>query len=117
MVKPKMDIEVGANPKREMTKRYGFGLGVFRGATPCLKVLILAPLLIISPLELAIMMVLVFTIATTTYPVIGFLSANIFKNFRKYDTFVQTAGAIMLIGIGIFMMLNELANNYAIIGV
>ena len=115
--KSKTDLKTGINPKGDMTKSYGFFLGVFRGATPCIKVLILAPLLLVSPLDLAIMMVLVFTAATTTYPVIGFLSANLFKNFRKYDTFVQTVGAVMLIGIGIFMMLNELAFNNAIIGV
>lgn len=36
-----------------MNKKNGFLLGVFRGATPCLKILILAPLLIVVELPLA----------------------------------------------------------------
>ncbi len=91
-----------------LSKRYGFFLGVFRGATPCLKMLILTPLLLIVELPLAIVLIMVFAGATTLYPVLGFLTANLFTNFRKYDTYVQVVGASLLIGIGIFTILNHL---------
>ncbi|MCK5560136.1 MAG: hypothetical protein KAJ51_06065, partial [Thermoplasmata archaeon] len=49
------------------TTRYSFLLGVFRGATPCLKIFILAPLLIIVDLWLAFFMILIFALASTIY--------------------------------------------------
>ena len=101
----------------KMTKRYGFFLGVFRGATPCLKVFILAPLLIVVELPLAFLMILVFASASTVYPIIGFLSANLLKNFGKYDAYVQVAGAIILISIGVFMILNHILFQGGSVGV
>jgi cytochrome c biogenesis protein CcdA len=48
------DINANAN-----TNRYSFFLGMFRGATPCLKIFILAPLLIIVDFQLALLMLIV----------------------------------------------------------
>lgn len=99
------------------TQRYGFFLGLFRGATPCLKILILAPLLIIVDLPLAFLMIIVYASASTIYPLIGFLSANLLKNFSKYDNYVQVTGAIILISIGIFMIFNQLLTQNCSIGI
>jgi len=90
-----------------ITKQYSFGLGLFRGATPCLKVIILAPLLLIFPLPGAVLLILVFAATSTIYPLIGFLSANVINNFRKYDAYVQTTGAIIIISIGAYMIFNQ----------
>jgi cytochrome c biogenesis protein CcdA len=85
-----------------ITSRYSFFLGIFRGATPCLKLIILAPLLIVVELQLALLMILIFASASTLYPIIGFLSANLLTSFKKYDAYVQVVGAFVLISIGIF---------------
>ena len=93
----------------KITRSYSFFLGIFRGATPCLKIIILAPLLIIVDLPLAFLMILVFTGASTIYPVIGFLAANVLKNFPKFDVYVQVTGAIILISVGVFTIFNHLS--------
>lgn len=99
-----------------MTKRYSFILGLFRGATPCLKIFILAPLLIIVDLQLAFMMILVFALASTIYPIIGFLSASVLMNFRKYEAYVRVTGAVVLISIGIFTIVKYLLTPPCTIG-
>lgn len=92
----------------KLTRRTGFLLGMFRGATPCLKIFILAPLLIIVELPVAFLMILIFALASTIYPFIGFLSANLLTTARKYEPYVQLAGAISLISIGMFMIFKQL---------
>jgi len=99
------------------TNRYSFLLGVFRGATPCLKIFILAPLLIIVELPLAFLMILVFAAASTIYPIIGFLSASILTNLRKYHAYVQITGAIVLISIGVFTIIKQLLVQNCPIGI
>lgn len=98
-------------------KRYGFLLGVFRGATPCLKIFILAPLLIIVDLWLAFLMILVYALASTIYPVIGFLSASVLTNIKKYEAYVQITGAIILISIGVFTIIKQLVIQDCVIGI
>jgi cytochrome c biogenesis protein CcdA len=99
------------------TNTYSFLLGVFRGATPCLKIFILAPLLIIVELPLAFLMILVFATASTIYPIIGFLSASILTNLRKYHAYVQLTGAIVLISIGVFTIIKQLLVQNCPIGI
>ncbi len=94
--------------KYKLTKSYSFILGLFRGATPCLKIFILAPLLIVVEIQLAFLMIIVFAAASTVYPIIGFLSASILMNFRKYEVYVRTAGACVLISIGVFTIIKYL---------
>ena len=100
----------------KLTKRYSFLLGVFRGATPCLKIFILAPLLIIVDLWLAFLMILVYALASTIYPIIGFLSANLLTNLRKYEIPVQVTGAVILISIGIFTIFKQLITQSCALG-
>ncbi|WP_455391779.1 hypothetical protein [[Eubacterium] cellulosolvens] len=101
----------------KFTRRYSFLLGVFRGATPCLKIFILAPLLIIVDLWLALLMILVYALASTIYPVIGFLSANLLSNIRKYETHVQITGAIILISIGAYTIIKQLMTQSCTVGI
>ena len=95
------------NISSKTTNRYSFILGMFRGATPCLKIFILAPLLIIVDLWLAFLMILVFALASSIYPVIGFLSASLLGNVRRYEAHVQITGAIILISIGVFTIIKQ----------
>jgi cytochrome c biogenesis protein CcdA len=92
-------------------------LGVFRGATPCLKIFILAPLLIIVDLWLAFLMILIYALASTIYPVIGFLSASLLGNLRRYEAHVQITGAIVLISIGVFTIYKQLMIQSCTVGI
>ena len=99
------------------TTRYSFLLGVFRGATPCLKIFILAPLLIIVDLWLAFFMILIFALASTIYPVIGFLSASLLGSLRRYEAHVQITGAIVLISIGVFTIYKQFMIQSCTVGI
>jgi ABC-type nickel/cobalt efflux system permease component RcnA len=81
---------------------FGFGLGVFRGVTPCFKIIVLAPLLIVVSVPNALAMVLVFTVVSMVYPVIGYLSASTLHNFVRNRDLLMIAGAVVLILIGIY---------------
>jgi cytochrome c biogenesis protein CcdA len=94
--------ELDSNPK---TASF-FALGVFRGATPCLKVAILAPLLISVDFGLAMVMVLAYAAVSTVYPVIGLLSGNLLRHTRKYAIHVRVAAALLIIALGIFFIIN-----------
>jgi hypothetical protein len=83
-----------------------FALGVFRGATPCLKVAILAPLLISVDFGLAMIMVLAYAAVSTVYPVIGLLSGNLLRQTRKYAVHMRVAAAVLIIALGIFFIIN-----------
>jgi len=92
----------------KLTKRYSFILGLFRGATPCLKMIIIAPLLIVTDFWTAVVMVLIFAASSTLYTIIGFVSASVLINFKKYESYVQVAGACILIAIGIFTIATKI---------
>jgi ABC-type nickel/cobalt efflux system permease component RcnA len=101
----------------KLTKRYSFILGIFRGATPCLKFFIIAPLLLIVDLWLAVLMIIIFAASSSVYTIIGFMSASILINFRKYERYVQAAGACILIGIGIFTIVNKIITTSCSVGI
>ena len=87
--------------------RSAFLLGILRGATPCVKLMVLSPLLIaVGPLWAAALS-FVYALASTAYPVIGFLVASSISYIPKYERAVKVAGASMMIFIGLYMMFNE----------
>jgi cytochrome c biogenesis protein CcdA len=100
----------------KLTKRYSFFLGLFRGATPCLKLFVIAPLLIVVDFYVAVLMVLVFAATSTIYTIIGFISASILTSFRKYETHVQIAGATILIAIGLYTIIIRLITPACTVG-
>ncbi|MFQ6106164.1 MAG: hypothetical protein ACE5QF_01045 [Thermoplasmata archaeon] len=83
-----------------------FVLGAFRGATPCLKVAVLATLLISVDFGLAMMMVLAYAAVSTIYPIIGLLSGNLLRQTRKYALYFRVAAALLIITLGIFFLVN-----------
>jgi cytochrome c biogenesis protein CcdA len=101
----------------KLTKHYSFMLGIFRGATPCLKIFIIAPLLLIVHFWLAVLMIIIFAAASSVYTIIGFISASVLTNFRKYEKYVQVAGACMLIGIGAFTIINRIISTSCAVGI
>jgi len=99
----------GCPKRRFMRHRQSFAVGLFRGATPCLKIMVLAPLLVSVDLPLALAMVVVFALTSTVYPLMGFLFGSWLRRFERYRTHLRVAGALILILVGIYSIANELA--------
>lgn len=85
-----------------LEKRSGFYLGILRGATPCAKIIVLAPLLVAVGFPGSFPLIFVYTAASTIYPVIGYLSADVLSNFEKHQFLLKIAGTFLLIAIGLF---------------
>jgi hypothetical protein len=84
-----------------------FLLGVLRGATPCVKLMVLAPLLIaVGPLW-ALALSFVYALASSAYPLIGFLAASSLSFIPRYERALKATGAILLVFIGFYMTINE----------
>jgi hypothetical protein len=92
-------------------KKYGFVLGVLRGATPCAKIIVLSPLLVAVGFPYALLLVLVYAAASTVYPLIGYLSADLLSKFEGYQFHLKIAGALILIIIGAYSIVNVLLWN------
>lgn len=86
--------------------KYGFFLGVLRGATPCTKVIVLAPLLVAVGFPFSLLLILVYALTSTVYPIIGYLSADLLSKFEKYRYTLKLLGALILISIGIYTIIN-----------
>lgn len=93
---------------RKFKNSYVFALGVARGATPCLKIMVLVPLLVSVDIYLALAMILVYALASTIYPVIGFLSGSLLRSVEKHATYVRVAAALILVAVGVYSIINVL---------
>lgn len=76
----------------------GFALGAIRGATPCLKVAILVPLLVVSPPVTVGLMSLAYVATSSLYPVIGILAGDALHTALGGRRAVRLAGAV---GVGL----------------
>lgn len=93
---------------RRFKNSYVFALGIARGATPCLKIMVLLPLLVAVDIYLALAMILVYALASTIYPVIGYLSGNLLRSVEKHSLYVKMGAAVVLVTVGIYSILNVL---------
>ncbi|UCE75207.1 MAG: hypothetical protein JSV56_05760 [Methanomassiliicoccales archaeon] len=98
-------LKTGCRKHRALEKRSGFILGVLRGATPCAKIVVLAPLLVAVGFPSSILLILVYASVSTVYPIIGYLSADILSKFERYQIVLKIMGAAILIAIGIYTIL------------
>jgi|GEM_PF-4151228 len=80
----------------------GFGLGFLRGATPCFKLFLIVPLILTSNLFNNLLLVLVYAISSSVYPVIGFLSANLAGRVFSHRKTFKMANSVVLILVGIY---------------
>ncbi len=78
----------------------GFALGVVRGATPCLKLTLLVPLLLVSPPGTVVLMSLAYVATSSLYPVIGLLAGRTVRNALGSHRWLRLAGAagVALVG-------------------
>jgi len=94
-------------PRNKSMASSSFFLGILRGATPCVKLMVLAPLLIAVGPWWALALSAVYALASSAYPIVGFLAASTLANVPDYDRVLKVAGAFLLIFIGFYMTANE----------
>lgn len=90
------------NPKMN---KLGFGMGFSRGATPCVKVLPVILLFVGLDTINAAAIILIFALTSTIYPIIGFISANMFKDILSKRSEVKWLSAAVMIIIGIYYII------------
>jgi len=101
----------------------GFVFGLLRGATPCIKFLILVPLVLVFPLPQAMLLVFIFALTSTVYPIIGFLLGNVLVNLPLFDSPRKAAfrlsvlSSFILLGIGVYYLYKYLTFQCAYEGV
>jgi len=83
-----------------------FLLGSVRGATPCMKIMILVPLILTLPFGDSMALVAIYALSSSIYTVIGVLlgsslGAGVSRDWRPHLT---RAGAMMMIGIGVYYL-------------
>jgi len=112
------------SPKKssEVTGKSGFVYGALRGATPCLKMLILAPLLITVTFPMALLLTGVFAVASSIYPLIGFLVGGLITQLASVTRSPRTAVVLnlislsLLLGIGIYYVYKFFTSDCALEG-
>jgi len=78
-------------------------LGFVRGATPCLKLLLLVPLILTLPLYDSLAVTGVFAASSSIYSVLGIFGGYVLgMNFSERIPQLRKAGAFMLIAVGIY---------------
>jgi MFS family permease len=86
------------------TMSVGF-LGFVRGATPCLKLLLLVPLILTLPLYESLAVTGVFAASSSIYSVMGIFGGYVLgMNFSERIPQLRKAGAVMLIVVGIYFV-------------
>jgi len=83
----------------------GLALGAVRGGTPCLKVLVLAPLLIVNPPGTVVLMAVAYVATSSLYPTIGFLAGRTLRDAVGSRRWLRLAGAAGVAAVGAFTLL------------
>ena len=78
----------------------GLALGACRGAMPCLKVVIIIPLLVASPPSTVVVMALAFAATSAIYPLIGMMSGRAMTSFVEKGRWLRLAGAVGVAAVG-----------------
>ncbi|MDG6225878.1 MAG: hypothetical protein QCI82_10245 [Candidatus Thermoplasmatota archaeon] len=87
-----------------------FGLGLLRGLTPCVKILFLTPLLITSSIIESLFILIAFAVTSSIYSVIGFMSAELFRRFSRFQNEIRIAGSIMVLLIGMYYLVKHMVH-------
>jgi hypothetical protein len=82
----------------------GLSLGAVRGAMPCLKVLIVTPLLVVSPPATVVLMALAFALTSSIYPLIGLVSGRTIRSMADNGRKLRLAGALCVAVVGIILL-------------
>lgn len=79
----------------------GFIMGALRGAAVCSKLLLLAPVLLRSSPVKAAAVGLLFSLASSIYPFLGFIAGSFALKLVKYKKILFSVSCLVLSGIGI----------------
>jgi hypothetical protein len=82
----------------------GISLGAVRGAMPCLKVLIITPLLVVSPPTTVVVMALAFALTSSIYPLIGLVSGRTIASLADNGRRLRLAGALGVAAVGVVLL-------------
>jgi hypothetical protein len=80
----------------------GLALGAVRGATPCLKVLVLTPLLIVNPPATVVLMAVAYVATSSLYPTIGLLAGRTVRDAVGSRRWLRLAGAVGVAAVGAY---------------
>lgn len=93
-----------ANDPGGRNARIGFFLlGVMRGATPCLKLMVLVPLLLASGVFLSLLMLVMFSLSSSIFPILGFAGIGLLEGAEKYSRHIKASGGLLICLLGIIM--------------
>ncbi|MGA1822479.1 MAG: hypothetical protein ACMUIG_08125 [Thermoplasmatota archaeon] len=81
-------------------------MGAVRGATPCLKILLLAPLIITLPFLESFAITSTYALTSSIYPVAGIFIASVVSGMSspKFRRYLSMAGALVMMGIGAYYL-------------
>jgi hypothetical protein len=79
----------------------GLTLGAVRGAMPCMKVLIITPLLVVSPPATVVAMALAYALTSAVYPLIGLVSGRTIVSVVGNKRSLRLAGALGVAAVGL----------------
>jgi len=83
----------------------GLGLGAVRGAAFCSKLAVLVPMLFYTPLARAFVLALVFTIASSIYPLLGFALGKTVMRLVPYKRWLFAGSTVLLAALGVSFVL------------
>jgi len=83
----------------------GLALGAVRGATPCLKVLVLVPLLVSNPTATVVLMAVAYVATSSLYPTIGFLAGRTARDAVGSRRWLRLAGAAGVAAVGAYTLI------------
>jgi hypothetical protein len=85
----------------------GLTLGTVRGAMPCLKVLVITPLLVISPPATVVAMAMAFAATSAVYPLIGLVSGRTLSSLGGNGRRLRLAGALGVAAVGVVTLVRS----------
>jgi threonine/homoserine/homoserine lactone efflux protein len=93
-----------------------FSVGLVRGATPCLKVMLLVPLLVTLPFLQGAAITATYALTSSIYPIVGIALASMLSDLtpKRIGPYLSRAGALAMIGVGLYFIYK--AYNYACAG-
>lgn len=85
-----------------------FSMGFFRGMTPCIKLLPIMPIVMVSGFTNALILMFVFGLTSSIYPVLGLFSGPCISRLFKNKRHVRQIGGLILILMGLYYIIKPL---------
>lgn len=86
----------------------GFTVGLIRGATPCMKVLVITPLLAEGGFLRGLAIMTTYSLASSLYPILGFGFATFLGRFYAQRRLIKISGGLVIIILGLYYIFKRL---------